>query len=80
VNRTERNKIVGLTKASRTAYLASIEFSPHAQNLHPRFTNFARKLQAFYRKDQGSLNTLKTVPSLARLLFGLQEPWMPGSC
>ena len=73
MNRTERNKIVRPAKANHAAYLAGIAFSPHALALRRRFTNFARKFQAFSRKDPGSLNALKTIPNLARLLFGLQE-------
>jgi hypothetical protein len=73
MNRAERNKIVRPVKAQHAAYLASIASSPHAQGLHRRFTNFARKFQAFSRKDQGSLNALNTIPNLARLLFGLRE-------
>ncbi len=73
MNRAERNKIVRPIKAQHAAYLASIESSPHAQDLHQRFTNFARKFQAFTWKDHGSLNALKTIPNLARLLFGLRE-------
>jgi hypothetical protein len=73
MNRTERNKIVRPAKANHAAYLASIAFSPHAQPLRRRFGNFARKFQTFSRKDLGSQNTLKAIPNLAGLLFGLQE-------
>jgi len=75
MNRAERNRIIRPVKARQTAYLAleSVASSAHAGRLRQRFANFARKLRAFTRKDDGSSNALKTMPNLTRLLFGLQE-------
>ena len=69
----QRTKTVGKVKANHDANLNAIAASSQAQGVRERFKTLSRKLQTFLRKDEGSMNALKAVPNLARLMFGLQE-------
>ncbi len=73
MNKTQRTKVIATIKDAHVTYLSSIAASPHAAALQPRFLNLARKLRAFVRKQDGSLNAVKAIPNLSRVLFGLAE-------
>ena len=73
MEKPERTRTIRAVKAEHASYLIRIAESEHELALRSRFRNVQRKLQNLLRKTEGSINSLKGVPKLARLLFGLHE-------
>lgn len=73
LKRNERNRIVTPIKASHATYFAAMEPAIPPLRLKKRFRTLARRIQDLTRKEQGSANTLKIIPNIVSLLFGLQE-------
>lgn len=73
MNKPKRTRLIRAVKADHAAYLNQLAESVHEQALGSRFRNLARKLQDLLRKTEGSANSLKGIPTLARLLFGMEE-------
>jgi hypothetical protein len=73
MQKPERAKTIRAIKARHVAYLATIAGSKHEQAVRSRFRLLARRLQDLLRKNEGSANSLKGIPSPATLLFGLEE-------
>ena len=69
-----KSKYKAILKANHKEYLNSLK--PHLRstvNLETRFKNLQNKLKAQLRKTDESANSIKNIPTICRLLFGLQE-------
>ena len=69
-----RKKYKAIIKSNHKAYLAALtEQQKATANLEDRFKNLRNKLSAQLRKESGSANSVKLIPTISRVLFGLQE-------
>ncbi|MGD1018128.1 MAG: hypothetical protein ABSA12_02295 [Verrucomicrobiia bacterium] len=68
-----RKRSIGAIKANHKAYIRAIGPSANSRSLQYRFARLAHQLQTLLRKYGGSSNSLKPIPNLARLIFGLHE-------
>lgn len=69
-----KSKYKAILKANHKKYINSLE--PHLRstvNLETRFNNLQNKLKAQLRKTDESANSIRNIPTICRLLFGLQE-------
>ncbi|PZU99461.1 MAG: hypothetical protein DCF32_18670 [Leptolyngbya sp.] len=69
-----RQKYKATVKSNQKAYLAALtEQQKVTANLESRFKNLRNKFSAQLRKESGSANSVKLIPTISRILFGLQE-------
>lgn len=69
-----RKKYKATVKANHNAYIQCLE--PNLLsivNIESRFNNLQNKLNTQLRKTDESVNSVKNLPTICRLLFGLQE-------
>jgi hypothetical protein len=69
-----KSKYKAILKVNHKEYLNNLK--PHLRltvNLETRFNNLQNKLKAQLRKTDESANSIKNIPTICRLLFGLQE-------
>lgn len=72
-----RKKYKAIIKSNHRAYLASLtEQQKASMNLNDRFKNLRNKLFSQLRKECGSANSVKLIPTISRVLFGLQEDFI----
>ena len=68
--KSERQKIIKELRLKNEKYLIDINDS---QKFKKRLTNLENKLKSLLRKELGSQNSLKFIPRIAGLIFGLLE-------
>ena len=73
MEKSSRTKIIRAIQENQNKYIDSLAESPHKLMISNRCSNIKRKLKAILRKTEGSANSLKTIPNIARLLFGVEE-------
>lgn len=73
LDKPQRTKILREIKADHAMYIDSLTGVPNQEQLNTRFSNLQRKLRIQLRKEFGSSSSVKTIPNLARLIFGLHE-------
>jgi len=73
MNKPSRTRLIGAIKADHANYLSGLAGLAQEQTLKPRFRNLERKLLDLLRRTEGSANSLKGIPTLSRLIFGIQE-------
>ena len=73
MDKPERTRLISPIKAGQAAYMRLLAGSAHEEMMGFRFRKLTRKLQDLLRKAESSANSLKVIPTIARLLFGLQE-------
>lgn len=71
---SERKKYKAIIKANQKAYIATLpEAQRESANFESRLNNLRNKLTHQLRKADGSSNSVKLMPTISRILFGLQE-------
>ena len=73
MEKSRRTTIIREIQENQSNYIDSLAESPHAFMISRRCNNITRKLKATLRKRDGSANSLKAIPNIARLLFGIEE-------
>ncbi|WP_261928170.1 hypothetical protein, partial [Vibrio aestuarianus] len=74
VEQMDRKKLKAILKADHKKYLSNLAKDQRdTSNIEKRFINLNRKLVSLLRKEHGSLNSIKLIPNLARITFGLHE-------
>ena len=73
MDKPQREKVRRLVKIDHEAYLSSIASTSHFQNFKERLGRVDVVLRGILRKEPGSENSLKDVPTFVRYLFGLRE-------
>ncbi len=68
-----RKRAMKTIKANQGALLASLRNSPHSSNIEERLDNLNVKLNNLLRKVPSSSNSVKGVPTIARIVFGIRE-------
>lgn len=72
-----RKKYKAIIKSHHKAYLGTLtEQQKLTSNLEDRFKNLRNKFSAQLRKDSGSVNSVKNIPTISRIVFGLQEDFI----
>ena len=73
MEKSRRIKIIRSIQENQGKYIDSLAGSPHCLMFSRKCNNITKKLKAILRKTEGSSNSLKTIPNIARLLFGIEE-------
>jgi hypothetical protein len=73
MDKPQREKVRRLVKIDHEAYLSSIAGTSHFENFKKRLGRVDVVLRDMLRKEPGSENSLKGVPTFVRYLFGLRE-------
>jgi hypothetical protein len=73
MDKPQREKVRRLVKIDHEAYLSSIARTSHFQSFKERLGRVDIVLRDILRKEPGSENSLKDVPTFVRYLFGLRE-------
>ena len=73
MEKSRRTTIIREIQENQSNYIDSLAESPHAFMISRRCNNITRKLKATLLKRDGSANSLKAIPNIARLLFGIEE-------
>jgi len=69
-----RKNCKAIVKYNHKNYLQNLtEQQKNTVNLERRFVNLSKKLTAQFRKNKESINSIKGIHTLSRILFGLQE-------
>jgi hypothetical protein len=68
------NTYKAIIKANHKMYIESLsEIEKTNLNIEQRFLNLKRKILGLLRKKEKSINSIKFLPTITRVLFGLQE-------
>lgn len=73
MDKPQRKKLKRLVKIDHKAYLSSITGTIHFQSFKERLSRIDIVLRDILRKEPGSENSLKDIPTFVRYLFGLRE-------
>lgn len=73
MDKPQREKVRRLVKIDHEAYLSSIAGTTHFQSFKERLCRVDVVLRDILRKEPGSENSLKDVPTFVHYLFGLRE-------
>lgn len=73
MNKSEREKIKQETKLQQELYLQKIIVDSEKALIARKFINFNNKFKRFLRCEFASNNSLKQIPLLSSLIFGIQE-------
>lgn len=73
MDKTERNKIKQESKLQQELYLQTIIVNSEKILITRKFVNFNNKFKKFLRCEFASNNSLKQIPLLSSLIFGIQE-------
>lgn len=74
MEKTQRARIKAIIKSEHKSYLHNL--TPTQQedyNINDRFKRLRRRVNDLIRKDHASLNSVKEIPRVLRLVFGLHE-------
>ncbi len=71
---SERKKYKAIIKVKQKAYIDTLsKIHREVVNFESSFSNLGNKLTHQLRKTNGSANSMKSIPTISRILFGLQE-------
>ena len=73
MDKINRQKLVGSIKKRQKQYLERIVNLEYHSDFTNRFKNLTKKIQKLLRKDYASENSIKSIPNISMLLFGLIE-------
>ncbi|MGJ0428221.1 hypothetical protein [Methylobacter sp.] len=73
MEKVQRDKIRRRIAGNRSGYLSTIAATRHYQSFERRFDRVQIGFRDLLRKELGSENSLKGIPTLARYMFGLME-------
>jgi hypothetical protein len=73
MDKINRQNLVNSIKERQELYLEKIVNLEYHSDFTNRFKNLTKKIQKLLRKDYASENSIKSIPTISRLLFGLIE-------
>lgn len=73
MDKIDRQNLVNSIKERHNLYLEKIVNLEYHSDFTSRFKNLTKKIQKLLRKDYTSENSMKSIPLISRLLFGLME-------
>lgn len=73
MQKIERDRVFKRISSNQKLYLVCIEQEKQMKNLEGRFINLRHKFRRFLRAEYASNNSLKQIPRLVAIIFGLQE-------
>jgi hypothetical protein len=68
-----RKRAIKEIESTQSLMLQALRHTPHFNNIEERLHNLNVKVNSLMRKVSGSANSVKDLPTIARILFGLQE-------
>lgn len=73
MDKINRQNLVNSIKERQELYLEKLINLEYHSDFTNRFKNLTKKIQKLLRKDYASENSMKSIPTISRLLFGLIE-------
>lgn len=73
MQKAEREAIKNTVKQNQRNYVGSIVETEYYTDIKIRIKNLQNKINRFLRTEYASKNSLKQIPNLSRIIFGLQE-------
>lgn len=71
--KTERDKIKNKISKNQNSYIDLLGMATCRDGIEKRMENLRNKISRFVRTEYASKNSLKQIPNLSRIIFGLQE-------